>query len=228
MRIQFHSHSCFSLYTEGGTHLLIDPYLNDNPLSDVKAYDLDPDVVLVTHGHDDHLGDAVYFGQKGALIISTAEIIHYLSLKNLASLHPLQIGGGYQFPFGYVKMTPASHGSAVFEGKQIFGTGSPGGFLLGIDGRTIYHAGDTGLIMDMELLGRFYHIDLALIPIGGNFTMDPTDALQALDLIKPRAVIPMHYNTFPLIKQDPTFFAQECNKKGIACHILQSGDTLDF
>lgn len=96
MRLQYHAHSCFSLYTSSDTHILIDPYLNDNPLADVKAQDLSPDVVLVTHGHDDHLGDAVYFGQKGALIISTAEIIHYLSLKGLTNLHPMQVGGGYQ------------------------------------------------------------------------------------------------------------------------------------
>ena len=228
MRLQYHAHSCFSLYTSSDTHILIDPYLNNNPLADVKAQDLSPDVVLVTHGHDDHLGDAVYFGQKGAPIISTAEIIHYLSLKDLTNLHPMQVGGGYQFPFGYVKMTSASHGSAVYEGEQIFGTGSPAGFLLEIDGFTLYHAGDTGLIMDMELLGRYYNIDLALLPIGGNFTMDPADALRAIDLIKPKAVIPMHYDTFPLIKQEPAFFAAECVKKGIACHVLRSGDALEI
>ena len=140
----------------------------------------------------------------------------------------MQVGGGYQFPFGYVKMTSASHGSAVYEGEQIFGTGSPAGFLLEIDGFTLYHAGDTGLIMDMELLGRYYNIDLALLPIGGNFTMDPADALHAIDLIKPKAVIPMHYDTFPLIKQEPAFFAAECAKKGIACHVLRSGDALEI
>ncbi len=228
MRIQFHSHSCFSLYTQNGTHILIDPYLSGNPLADVTPQELHPDVVLITHGHDDHLGDAIYFAEQGALIIANFEIIQYLERKNLPRLHPMQIGGGYQFDFGYIKMLPAGHGSTIYDGASIIPAGSPAGFLLQLDDYTIYHAGDTGLIMDMELLGRYYNIDLAMLPIGGNFTMDIPDALRALELIKPSQVIPMHYDTFPLIRQNPTIFAQGCQNQNVTCHILKSGDILNF
>ena len=228
MRLWFHSHSCFSFFTDNGTHLIIDPYLSGNPCADVAPNEIDPDVVLISHGHNDHLGDSLYFGQKGALVISAAEIIHYLELKGLPNLHAMQIGGGYQFDFGYVKMVPATHGSAIYENENIFGTGCPAGFILKLDGLTIYHAGDTGLSCEMELLGKMYDIDLAILPIGDNFTMDIPDALAALDILKPKMVIPMHYNTFPVIQQDPQIFAQGCQAKGIPCHVLKFGESLDL
>ena len=228
MRIQFHSHSCFSFYTDNHTHILTDPFLSGNPCADIAPTEIDPDVVLVSHGHDDHLGDCLYFGKKGSLVISTAEIIHYLELKGLTNLHAMQIGGGYQFDFGYVKMVPATHGSAIFDNQTILGAGSPGGFILKLDGLTIYHAGDTGLSSEMELLGKMYDIDLAILPIGGNFTMDIPDALIALDILKPKMAIPMHYNTFPVIRQDPLIFAQGCAKRNIACHVLKFGEILDL
>ena len=228
MRIQFHSHSCFSFFTADDTHIIVDPYLSGNPLADVAAKELDVDVVLLTHGHDDHMGDCRYFGKEGALIISAAEIIHYLSLKGFANLHAMQIGGGYQFDFGYVKMVPATHGSAIYENGTILGAGCPGGFILKLDGLTIYHAGDTGLSSEMEILGKQYDIDVALLPIGGNFTMDIPDALMAVDILKPKMVIPMHYNTFPVIKQDPTVFAQGCAQRGIDCRILNPGESLEI
>ena len=227
MKLHYHGHSCFSIYT-ASAHLIIDPFLNNSPVADVSATELSPDYVLITHGHSDHFGDALELGQKGATIISTAEIAEYCENKQLPNIHSMQIGGGYPFPFGYVKMTPATHGSMITEDGKPIAAGCPGGFLIKADGLTLYHAGDTGLTMEMELLARFESIDLALLPIGGNFTMDPTDALRALQILKPRYVIPMHYNTFPLIAQDAHIFAKAAKDLGIDCIVLTPGKSYEL
>lgn len=227
MKLQYHGHACFSIYTSTA-HLIIDPFLNQNPLSITKADQINPDYVLVTHGHSDHFGDTLELGQKGATIITTAEIAEYCEMNHMPSIHPMQIGGGYHFPFGYLKMTPATHGSTIRTNNTLLGAGSPGGFLLKADGLTLYHAGDTGLTIEMELLARFESIDIALLPIGGNFTMDPLDALQAIKILKPCSVIPMHYNTFPLIEQDPHHFAKEVERLGVNAIVLDIDQTCEF
>lgn len=133
----------------------------------------------------------------------------------------MNIGGGYQFDFGYVKMTPALHSSGLEENGQVIYMGNPAGFLLQIDGKTIYHAGDTGLSHEMTLLGTANRIDLALLPIGGNFTLDPKDAMLAARALHARHVIPMHYNTFPVIEQNENFFSNQLLNYGIPCTVLQ-------
>ena len=140
----------------------------------------------------------------------------------------MNIGGGYQFDFGYVKMTPALHSSGLEENGQVLYLGNPAGFLLTIDGKTIYHAGDTGLSHEMTLLGNANRIDVALLPIGGNFTMDIKDAMLAARALRARQVIPMHYNTFPVIEQNANFFSNQLLNYGIPCPVLQPEDCLEL
>lgn len=205
MKIQFLGHACFYI-EEGSFRAFIDPFLSSNPQAPKTLPDFKHIThIFVTHGHGDHLGDTTQISNKSnATVITNYEIASYLSGKNIPT-HPMHIGGRTKFDFGTVKMTPALHGSGIETiGGLIYG-GNPCGFVIEVNGKKIYHAGDTGLTMDMKLL-EIEHIDVAILPIGGNFTMDIEDALRAVEFIKPTKVIPMHYDTFPIIKADPAAF----------------------
>ncbi|MFN2242571.1 MAG: metal-dependent hydrolase, partial [Anaerolineae bacterium] len=184
------------------------------------------DYILISHGHGDHVGDAVAIAKRtGAMTISNFEIHDWLLAQGVARAHPLHIGGGFDFPFGRVKLTIAHHGSVLPDG--CYG-GNPAGFLLSLQGKTIYHACDTGLFYDMKLIGE-EGLDLAILPIGDNFTMGPEDALRAVELLEPKVVIPIHYDTFDLIKQDPYAFARRVEAETPAkCVVLKPGDTYDL
>lgn len=228
MKIQFHGHACFSIFTSEGAHLLIDPFLDENPLAKIKSETLSPDVILLTHGHWDHIGDTLKIAKRtNALIIANAEIASYYQLQGLTNLHGMNLGGGFQFPFGYVKMVPALHSSGITQDGKIIYLGNPAGFLLKIEGKTIYHAGDTALSHEMTLLGNANRIDYALLPIGGNFTMDTNDAILAAKALRARHVIPMHYDTFPVIAQNPSFYANQLLNYGIPCSVLQPEEILE-
>jgi L-ascorbate metabolism protein UlaG (beta-lactamase superfamily) len=204
--IHFHGHATATVTADDGTKILIDPFLDDNPLSDVRTGDVDSlDYILCTHGHYDHFADTIPLARKtGATVISTFEIVSFLQSQGIENAHPLHIGGGHQFPFGYVKMTPALHGGQVAGDDSGQFTTVPGGFLVDFGDRTLYHSGDTALLMDMQLLqGK---VDVAMICIGDNFTMGPQDAARAVEFIRPDVVIPMHYNTWDVIAQDPEEF----------------------
>ncbi|RKO67184.1 metal-dependent hydrolase [Desulfofundulus salinus] len=204
MKVTFLGHAAFLL--EGEATVLIDPFITGNPVTTVRAEDLHPDLILVSHGHSDHLGDAIEIAKRsGATVVSVFELASYCSRQG-AQAHGMHIGGSHQFGPVKVKLTPAWHGSGLITNGPAEYLGTPCGFVLTLDGNTIYHAGDTGLFGDMAMVGRLHPIDLALLPIGDNFTMGPEDALEAVHLIKPNLVIPMHYNTWPLIKQDPQEF----------------------
>ena len=227
-KITFHGHSCFTVEANDGTVLLIDPFLTGNPLADIGPDDLvRVDYILLTHGHGDHVGDAWEIAHRtGAMVVSTYEIIMFAQqVKGIQKAHPLHIGGGYNFPVGYIKMTPALHGGAVEGDESGQYTTVPGGFLINIDDRGIYHAGDTALLTDMKLLDG--QVDVALLPIGDNFTMGPDDAVRAVEMIGPRTVIPMHYNTFEMIEQDPATFVAKVGSKAQVV-ILEPGQAHEF
>ena len=225
--LHYHGHSTFTLTTDDGTRIIIDPWFDENPVSDVKADEIDGvDFILCTHGHFDHFADAIPLAKRtGATLVSTFEIVSFAQSKGVENAHPLHIGGGFNFPFGYVKMTAALHGGQVAGDDEGAYTTVPGGFLINMDGKRLYHAGDTALLTDMQLLrGK---VDVALLPIGDNFTMGPEDAAQAVDFIRPKVVIPIHYNTFDLIAQDPKAFQAQVGELA-KVEIVQPGESFEF
>ncbi len=199
VKVTFHGHATISIESDGHK-ILIDPFFTGNPMAKIEASDVDADFILVSHGHGDHVGDAVAIAKRtGALVISNFEIVNWLANHGVENTHPLHIGGGNTFPFGYCKMTIAHHGSSLPDGSY---GGNPGGFLLKLNnGKTIYFAGDTALTYDMKFLAE-ENVDLAILPVGDNFTMGPDDAIKAAQLIKPITVLPIHYNTWPYIEID--------------------------
>lgn len=225
MKLTYLGHSAF-VVEEEGFKAIIDPYITGNSLSNIKLEDIrDLTHIFVSHGHGDHLGDTLELAKSNdALVIANAEISNYLSGMGL-NTHSMHIGGRYKFDFGVVKLTPALHGSGIpTEDGMLYG-GNPCGFVIEVNNKKIYHAGDTGLTMDMKLL-EAENIDVALLPIGGNFTMDIDDAVIATEFIKPKLVIPMHYDTFPLIKADPNDFKTQ--NKYSDTKILEIGESYEF
>ena len=225
LKITWYGHAAFGLDVDG-VKLLVDPFLNDNPAAVVKADAVDADFILISHGHGDHVGDAVAIAERtGALVISTYEIASWFANKGIET-HAQHIGGGFHHPFGYLKLTQALHGSMLPDGSY---GGNPTGFLLTTSGgERLYLACDTGLFGDMRLIGE-EGIDLAALPIGDNFTMGPDDALRAVKLLEPKHVIPVHYNTWELIEQDPRAWAERVkNETSAIPHVLQPGESFQL
>lgn len=202
-------HGTFSVETAGKT-VIIDPFFTENPAASTTAEAVNPDALIISHGHGDHVGDAVEIAKRtGCLVIANYEITEWLQQQGVDNVHPQHIGGAHQHAFGVVKLTIAHHGSSLPDGSN---GGNPCGILLRLDEGTIYHACDTGLFYDMKLIGE-EGIDLAILPIGDNFTMGPDDALRAVKLINPKRVIPNHYDTWPLISQDAKAWADQIESK---------------
>ncbi|MCW2276711.1 metal-dependent hydrolase [Heliophilum fasciatum] len=230
LTVTFFGHANFMLQ-DGDHTVLIDPFFTGNPLCPISADEVSADYILVTHGHGDHLGDAVTIAKRtGATIVAPFEIAAYCESKG-AKAHGMHIGGKWDFPFGRVRLIPATHGSTIFEGETMIPGGNPCGFLLRMGGKTVYHAGDTGLFRDLELINMCYlkgsRLDLALLPIGDNFVMGPDVAIYALKWLHPHMVVPMHYNTFPVIKQDPLAFKKAAQETtDVDCHVMEPGQKL--
>ncbi len=215
-------HSCL-LFENKGIHVLIDPFLTGNPIAPVKAEDVPADFILISHGHSDHVGDAIEIAERtGATVVANFEIATWFQEKmGIRNVHGMQHGGAFSFPFGKLKLTLAFHGSALPDGSN---GGNPCGFLIKFtDSLTVYDAADTGLFGDMKLIGE-EGIDLSFVPIGDNFTMGPEDAVKACQFLKPKTICPIHYNTFPLIAQNEKLWAEQITKQTQARpRILQPG-----
>jgi len=225
-QLTYLGHSAFLITTPAGD-ILIDPFLSGNPSASIGPDDVHPNYILVTHGHSDHLGDTITIARRtGATVIGPAELVTYLTGKGVANVHPMHIGGNHVFPFGELFLTQALHGSSVTENGHLIYMGNPCGFVVKTGERTTYHAGDTGVFLDMELIGRLHPLDIALLPIGGNFTMGIDDAVEAVKMLAPRTVIPMHYGTFPVIAVDPQLFRKKVEYSTSArCTVLEPGQT---
>lgn len=229
MNIIFHGHSCVEIRLQEHT-VLIDPFLDHNPVADVKAKDVKADFIIVTHGHGDHVGDTVEIAKNNnATVIATNDLSRYFSSKGI-NAHAMGIGGHVKFPFGSVKLTMAMHDSSYVEPgtTETIYTGLATGVLIYAEGKTLFHAGDTGLFMDMQLIGQLNSIDLAFLPIGDNFTMGPDDAVLAAQFLNAKSVVPIHYNTFPLLNQDPYQYAGNLAERGIKGIIMEPGQNLEL
>jgi len=223
-KLTWYGHAALGLES-GGHKILIDPFFSGNPAASASADGVEADFILVSHGHGDHVGDAVAIAKRTqAMVISNFEIATWLE-KQGVKVHAQHIGGGHKHPFGYLKLTPALHGSALPDGSY---GGNPCGFLLTTnDGKKIYTAQDTGLFGDMKLIGE-EGLDLAVIPIGDNYTMGPHDALRAVQLLQPRMVVPIHYNTWELIAQDPQAWARRVEAEtSTKVRVLKPGESLE-
>ncbi|MDK1028437.1 MAG: metal-dependent hydrolase [Anaerolineae bacterium] len=224
-KVIWYGHATLGLETDGHK-IVIDPFFNGNPATSISPEAVEADFILVSHGHFDHVGDAVAIAKRtDALVISNAEISGWFQKQGVKS-HPQHLGGGYKHPFGYLKLTHALHGSGLPDGSN---GGNPGGFLLTTnDSKKVYMAQDTGLFGDMKLIGE-EGVDLAFLPIGDNFTMGPDDALRAVKMIQPKTVVPIHYNTFDVIEQDSHAWAARVEKEtSVKVVVLNPGDSLDF
>ncbi len=227
MRLTWFGHSCFLLET-GAHRLLFDPYLSGSRTAPIKARDVACDYVLCSHAHEDHLGDSIDICRRtGATFIAAYELAHYVGSQGIPILD-LMPGGGWDLPFGRVGLTPAIHSSALEQpnGGNL-PLGNPAGFLVQAAGKTVYHAGDTALFSDMKLIGRA-NLDLALLPIGDRYTMGIRDAVAALDLLLPRATVPMHYGTDDNLQADPRDFARLAAEAGHVVHLPKAGEGWEF
>jgi len=225
MKLRYFSHSSFQITTSNNQTILIDPFLDDNPTSPIKSEDVNADFIVLTHAHGDHVGDAFSIAKRcGSLFICVNELANYCAEKGF-NAHNMHIGGSFEFDFGRLKFTIAHHGSMTPDGTY---GGEPAGVVLTIEGKKIYHTGDTGLFYDMKLIGEMDSIDYMLLPIGDNFTMGIDDAVKAVELTNPKVAIPMHYDTFPVIKADPADFVakiEKMSKKGI---VMEYGQEIEL
>jgi len=224
MKIKFHGHS-FVQIESSKYSIVIDPFITGNPKAIVKPSDIKCDFIVLSHGHGDHFGDTIEISRNNnALVLATYELANYAESKGVRLTHTMNLGGGYSFPCGRVKLTLAHHSSTTPDGAY---AGDPAGILLYLDGKTFFHAGDTALFYDMKLIGETNSIDYAFLPIGDNFTMGIDDAVKAAEFLNAKKVIPIHYNTFDIIKADAEEFRKKIQSIGKECIVMNPGDKIE-
>jgi L-ascorbate metabolism protein UlaG (beta-lactamase superfamily) len=224
IKLTYHGHSVFEIKSNGHS-IVIDPFISGNKHAKIKPADIKSNYIILTHAHGDHLGDAFEIARNNdAAVIAVNELANYAAEQG-CNAHNMHIGGGYNFPFGRVKFTIAHHGSSSPDGRYM---GEPAGVVVTTGGKNIYHAGDTGLFLDMKLIGEITPLDAALVPIGDNFTMGIDDAVKAIEFLNPKLAIPMHYNTFGVIEADPKEFKRKVESIGKKCVIIPFGDSIEI
>lgn len=221
--LTWHGHATFSLNING-INVVVDPFFTGNPSAVATLEEVETDYILLTHGHGDHVGDTIAMAQRyNAKVVANFEIANWVNEQGHANTHPQHIGGGWNHSFGRVKFTPAIHGSGLPDGSY---GGSPAGLLITADNKNIYISGDTALFSDMSLIGNV-GLDLAILCIGDNFTMGPDDSIEAIKYLNPKAVIPCHYNTWPLIAVDIGKWADRVSSETSAeLYLLEVGEIL--
>ena len=220
LTITFLGHSGF-LLSDGTSTLAVDPFLTGNPVAKHKPEQITCTHIALTHGHADHFGDTIAIAKaNSATVFAAYEITEYLGQQGIEAVEPMNPGGQVSAPFGFVAMTQAFHSSS-YEGRYM---GMPGGLIINMGGATVYHCGDTGLFSDMKLIGELYKPDIAMVPIGDRFTMGPRLATKAAELIKPKVAIPVHFNTWPPIEQDPNEFSPS----GVEVKVMEPGSDWTF
>jgi len=225
-KLTWYGHAALGLET-GGYKIVIDPFFSGNPAASLSPEAVEADFILVSHGHGDHVGDAIAIAKRtGAMVIGNFEVAGWFEKQGVEKTHGQHLGGGHKHPFGYLKLTLALHGSMMPDGSY---GGNPCGFLLTTnDGKKIYFAQDTGLFGDMRLIGE-EGLDLAVIPIGDNYTMGPDDALRAVKILTPKAVVPIHYDTWDLLAQDANAWAERVQKETkTKAVVLKPGESYSF
>jgi L-ascorbate metabolism protein UlaG (beta-lactamase superfamily) len=228
LQITFHGHSCIQINTNGKS-LIIDPFLSGNPVSIIKPEEIVVDAVLLTHAHQDHILDAAPIAKANDVpIISNVELASYMSWQGVKTIG-MNMGGTVDLGFAKAKMVQAFHSSGIVdeENKQILYGGMPGGYLVFAEGLTILHVGDTSLFSDMKLIGERHQIDVAFVPIGDHYTMGPEDALQAAEWYNAKLVVPVHYSTFPALKQDGELFVRQLEERGLKGKVMTPGEVLE-
>jgi L-ascorbate metabolism protein UlaG (beta-lactamase superfamily) len=227
MLLTYFGHSTFRLEV-AGQRLVFDPFLRANPHGSVDPATVPCDYVLCSHAHEDHIADALNLAKMhGATIVAPYELANHFADLGAKTID-LMPGGGVNLPWGRIQMTPAVHSSALELPKgENRAMGLASGYVVRAAGKLLYHAGDTGLFGDMQLIGR-HGLDVALIPIGDFYTMGPDDAVEALRLLRPKLAVPMHYNTFPPIRQDPQAFAAAAAKAGHAVRVMGAGEAISL
>ena len=226
MKITFYGHACFGI-EHNGTHLLFDPFISPNELAkDIDLDNVKADYILISHGHEDHVADAESIAKRtGATIVSNYEIVSWFGSKGLANGHPMNHGGSWKFDFGTVKYVNAVHSSVLPDGSY---GGNPGGFIIKLDNKTIYYAGDTALTYDMKLIGELEKVDLAFLPVGDNFTMGVKDAVIAAGFIQCNNIVPMHYDTFGYIEINKEDAKTQFANAGIQLQLMEIGQKIEF
>jgi L-ascorbate metabolism protein UlaG (beta-lactamase superfamily) len=226
--ITWYGQSAFSLESEGKM-VLIDPFLSGNPIHKTDPSSVNPDTIILTHAHNDHVGDTVEIAKRsGATVIATFELANYISSQGVENVVGGNHGGTVSFAGGTTKMTPAWHTSSYEDGDQVVAPGIPAGHVVRFGGKTVYFAGDTALFLDMQLIAE-EELDVAVVPIGDHYTMGPKDAVKAAKFLRAGTVIPCHYNTFPAIEQDPQVFKSDVEAATSSkVLVLQPGESAEL